>query len=419
MQTRPFPQCSRRRIARLCGGQSRRGSIAVLMVFAIVLLMIFAALAIDLTYVRTTQFELRNAADAAAHASLVELRRSGNEAVATSLGREVAELNVAGGEPVSIEADAFTYGEWDYADGTFVENSVFTNAVRVQADRNDGEMDGPIKLLMGPLFGQKDVGARATAIGAFRSRDVMVTLDVTGSFIEEMNEANKAVTAFLDTMYTRRLPNDRIGLNTFTGGSTMVTTLREVDSNYSAIRSVWRGDGKSNISTTKASGLTNCYQTTCGVSKKFCGSLWENKALKGNWMQSCTMAGDDGVSGYTSQGPGLRKAREHIVANDTYGNTKVIVLISDGRPTCPGSNSENNACAKARAAYAVSQATTAGNAGINIFTVSMNTANSPAQEVFMASLVRGYGKAYDTATATDLDDILTEIAQSIPIALVE
>lgn len=388
------------------------------MVFAIVLLLIFAALAIDLTYVRTTQFELRNAADAAAHASLVELRRSGNEAAATSLGREVAEMNVAGGEPVSIEADAFTYGEWDYADGSFVENSVFTNAVRVQADRNDGEVDGPINLLMGPLFGHTDVGARATAIGAFRSRDVMVTLDVTGSFIEEMNEANKAVTAFLDTMYARRLPNDRIGLNTFTGGSTMVTTLREVDTNYTAIRGVWRGDGKSNVSSSKASGLTNCNPTRCQVGRTFCGSMY-GQILKGSWMQSCSSIGDDGVAGYTSQGPGMRKAREHLVANDTYGNTKVIVLISDGRPTCPGTNSENNACAKARAAYAVSQATTAANAHINIFTVSMNSANSPAQEVFMASLVRGYGKAYDTATATDLDEILTEIAQSIPIALVE
>ena len=388
------------------------------MVFAVLLLIVFAALAIDLTYVRTTQFELRNAADAAAHASLVELRRSGNESAATSLGREVAEMNVAGGEPVSIEAAAFTYGEWDYADGTFSENSVFTNAVRVEADRNDGELDGPINLFLGPLFGQEDVSARATAIGAFRSRDVMVVLDVTGSFIQEINDANAAVTAFLDTMYARRLPNDRVGLNTFTGGSTMVTTLREVESNYSAIRGVWRGDGLSNVSSTKASGLTNCYATKCTVSRSFCGTMYKLN-LKGSWMQSCTSVGDDGVSGYTSQGPGIRTAREHLVTEDTYGNTKVIVLVSDGRPTCPGYNSETNACAVARGAYAVQQADTAAAANINIFTVSMNSSNSPNQELFMASLVRGYGTAYDTATSSDLDDILTEIAQSIPIALVE
>lgn len=414
MQNDSAYRCSGRRIAR-----RRRGSITVLMVFAIVILLILAALAIDLTYVRTTQFELRNAADAAAHASLVVLRRSGNEAEATAIGREIAELNVAAGEPVSIEADAFAYGEWDYSDGSFTENSVFTNAVRVQADRNDGEMDGPIKLLMGPLFGHPDVGARATAIGAFRSRDVMVTLDVTGSFIEEMDEANKAVTAFLDTMYARRLPNDRIGLNTFTGGSTMVTTLREVDSNYAAIRAVWYGDGKPNVNTTKASGLTNCYVTECYASRGFCGRLGYRGKLKGRWMQSCSAVGDDGVNGYTSQGPGIRKAREHIVANDTYGNTKVIVLISDGRPSCPGGSAESNPCSRARAAYAVQQADAAADASINVFTVSMNTGSSPSQEAFMASLARGYGKAYDTATATELDEILTEIAQSIPIALVE
>jgi hypothetical protein len=400
--------------------QSRRGSVAVMMAFAIVTLLIFAALAIDLTYVRTTQFELRNAADAAAHASLVELRRSGNESYSTALGQQIAELNEAGGEPVTIEAAAFTYGEWDYAEASFNSGSVFTNAVRVRADRNDGEVDGPIRLLVGPLFGRDDVGAQATAIGAFRSRDVMLTLDVTGSFIEEMNDANKAVTAFLDTMYTRRLPNDRIGLNTFTGGSSMVTTIREVEGNYTAIRGVWYGDGKSNVSSTKASGLTNCYQTTCQVSKSFCGTAMYKKVIKGSWMQSCNAMGDDGKAGFTSQGPGIRVARQHLDGNDTYGNTKVIVLISDGRPTCPGyDNAENNPCASARAAYAVTQADAASASGINIFTVSMNTNKSSAQEAFMASLVRGYGKAYNTAKSSDLDDILTEIAQSIPIALVE
>ncbi|MBM4364607.1 MAG: VWA domain-containing protein [Deltaproteobacteria bacterium] len=381
-------------------------------------LLLFAALAIDFTYVRTTQFELHNAADAAAHAALVELRRSGDQRAATQLGQELGELNVAAGEHVTIDSSAFTYGEWDYASSTFLPGSALTNAVRVRADRSEAVPDGPVALLLGPMFEFDSADVAADAVGAFRSRDVMLVLDVTGSFLEEMNDAAAAVVLFLDEMNSRRLPNDRIGLNTFTGGSQMVTTLREIDGNYSSIRSTWYGDGRLNKDPRKTRGLTNCYQTACG-NRSYCGSMYRRN-IPGSWMQSCNMVGDDGVSGWTSQGPGLRVARQHLDTNDTYGNTKVIVLISDGRPTCPGySNSENNPCALARAAYAYSQADAAYASGTNIFTVSMNTSRSTAQEAFMASLVRGYGKAYNTARSSDLQEILLEIAQSIPIALVE
>lgn len=396
----------------------RRGSVSIVMLFLTLTLLMFAALAIDFTYVRTTQFELRNAADAAAHAALVELRRSGDQRAATQIGQELGELNTAAGESVTIETASFTFGEWDYASSTFFPGSALTNAVRVRADRNASVPDGPVALLLGPLFEYDSVNVAAEAVGAFRSRDVMLTLDVTGSFVEEMNDAAAAVVLFLDEMNTRRLPNDRIGLNTFTGGSQMVTTLREIDGNYSAIRSVWYGDGRPNYDFRKTSGLTNCYQTGCSP-RSLCGSNYR-RAMPGSWMQSCNLAGDDAVRGYTSQGPGLRIARQHLDANDVLGNTKVIVLISDGRPTCPGySNSENNPCALARAAYAVTQADAAYASGINIFTVSMNTSSSAAQEAFMASLVRGYGRAYNTARSSDLQEILLEIAQSIPIALVE
>ena len=395
----------------------RRGSISIIMLVCTLGLILVAALAIDLTYVRTTQFELRNAADAAAHAALVELRRSGDEQSATSLGQQVAELNAAAGENVTIDDVAFSYGEWDYASSTFTAGSAVTNAVRVRADRNASQADGPIALLLGPLFNHDNVGASAAAVGAFRSRDVMVTLDVTGSFLQEMNDAVAAVVGFLDEMNTRRLPNDRIGLNTFTGGSVMVSNVSEIEYNYSTIRTKWYGDGKLNKNLTKSSGLTNCYRTLCN-DRRYCGTSYD-RYLKGNWMQSCNAVGDDGIPNWTSQGPGLRVARQHLDANDTYGNTKVIVLVSDGRPTCPGGNAETNPCALARAAYAVQQADLAYASGINIFTVSMNSTNSPEQEAFMASLTRGYGKAYNTARSSDLQEILLEIAQSIPIALVE
>ena len=50
-------------------------------------------------------------------------------------------------------------------------------------------------------------------------------------------------------------------------------------------------------------------------------------------------------------------------------------------------------------------------AGVSIFTISLNSTKSATQTAFMASLARGYGKAYETPTSSQLTTILTEIEQ--------
>ncbi len=393
------------------GLRSRRaGNIAIIMAFAISCTMFFAALAIDVNYVRTSQFELHNAADVAAHAALLELRRSGNTSAATALATQVAGLNTVAGAPVTMQPSNFTYGFWDYDTSSFTANAPNPNSVQVQANRRGGSIDGPIRLLIGPVVGYDSLNASAHATGAFRFRDIIVVQDITSSFIQEMNDAILADRVFLDNLYARHFPYDRVGMWTFTGGAASYTTLQYLDTAYSSIRARWWGDGKSNLDATKASGLTDCFTTYQTVWTRDRRGRWVSSsvALKGSWMQACSLGG-----GGTNQGSGIKAAADELIAKSTAANVKVIVLVSDGEPT---SGSQTAAW---RRAYGVSMADYAYANDISVFTVSMNTAANAVQRAYMASLIRGYGKAYDTSVSTDLSGILRDIAASIPVALVE
>lgn len=391
-------------------GKRRAGNIAIIMAFAISMTLFFAAMAVDVNYVRTSQFELHNAADVAAHAALLELRRSGNTATATTLAKRIAAMNTVAGASVTLQSSNFVYGYWDYNANRFTANAPNPNSVQVQANRRGGSVDGPIRLLIGPVVGYDSLNASAHATGAFRFRDIEVVQDITSSFMDEMNDAIAADKLFLDNLYARHFPYDRVGMWTFTGAAQSYTSLQYLDTGYAAIRARWWGDGKSNLDQTKSSGLTDCYTTYQTVWTRNSRGTWVSSqvALKGSWMQSCSSGG-----GGTNQGAGLKAAADELIANSTAANVKVIVLVSDGEPT------NGSQTAAWRRAYGISMADYAAAHDISVYTVSMNTDHNATQRAYMASLIRGYGHAYDTSVSADLSGILRDIAQSIPVALVE
>ena len=71
---------------------ARRGSYAILVALLLIVLLGFAALAIDLSYLRLARMQAQNAADAGAHAALMELRKTRDEEVARARAR-IAKLD--------------------------------------------------------------------------------------------------------------------------------------------------------------------------------------------------------------------------------------------------------------------------------------------------------------------------------------
>lgn len=399
---------------------SRRGSYAIIFALSMLTILAFAALAIDISYIRLSALQAQNAADAAAHAALVSYRSLLDEGDATSIAKELVARNVVAGRSVTLDpATDIAWGGWDFAETQpqFDPSAAYVNAVQVHIDRSDGTLDGAVDLLVSPIFGRNRANVGATAVGALRFRQVMLALDISPSMMDappadpneaKWSEAQQAVIGFLDHMYRggSPFPGDQLGLSVFVGDAVTFTRLDYVDQMYPSASSKWLNE---------LNWCNQDYPPWPWVS----GGTYYNPAPA---MIDCSYPDDPNVdfrdSG-TNHGAGIAESRQEIL---TSGNAdehavKVIVLISDGRVQCR--QGAPASCVANRSVYGEIQADGADGDNISIFTVSINPTGEVSQSMYLESLVRGFGTFYETLDETDVPGILQAIASQIPISLVQ
>jgi Flp pilus assembly protein TadG len=388
-----------------------RGAIAILMAVCLMTFMGFAALAVDLTYVRYARLQLQNATDAASHAALVRLRATGSTSQARSMAISVAAQNRVWGKTFVLQNQDITFGGWDFANKTFTANVSPPNAVQVNGTRSAlAGANGAINLTFGRVLGNNSVNLAHNGTTAYRIRSIVIAQDITGSFWSNIDPAWQADVTMLDALYAFRIPADRIGMQLFTGDGTQFTALTNLQSGYNTVHGQWQGDGKLFRDTTKTSGISLC--------NKLDINPYDDIAFRHAWMPACSTGGDG-----TNQGAAIQRATTQLLAQSQPYETRVIVLITDGNAECCTRSGttvtcdSTSACSLNRAQYGVAMADAADDNDISIFTVSLGA--NAAQTAYNASLVRGIGVAYDTPDSSQLASILTTIAGTIPIAIVK
>ena len=374
----------------------RRGNFAIIVALVFTVLLTFAALAIDVSYIRMARLQAQNAADAGAHAGMVALRDSGDEDEARDIAAAVAAQNLVAGKSVTLEDDDIVFGEWDFFEREFSEGGTI-NAIQVGVDRSTDTTDGAVNLMIAPLLGWDISSVNASAVGALRYRDTMLVLDITRSFKEEIDLAVEAVQTFLDITYNDGHPGDSLGLVTFVGAAETYTDLQRVGENYSTMSSDWDELDYCWDPVWDMNDNTNM-QHCCDPA--VCPSPWTDWQLAG-----------------TNQGAGLAEAIEQLEADSNQYALKTIVIVSDGQPTC-WNTSVLPDCDADRAAFGQSMADLAEDEEMSVFSVSFNDPYDPVQSAYMESLIRGYGEFYETPDEEDLPLILEAIAESIPVAIV-
>ncbi|MCP4809422.1 MAG: TadE/TadG family protein [Proteobacteria bacterium] len=374
----------------------RRGNFAIIVALVFTVLLTFAALAIDVSYIRMARLQAQNAADAGAHAGMVALRDSGDEDEARDIATAVAAQNLVAGKSVTLEDDNIVFGEWDFYEREFSEGGTI-NAISVDVDRSSSTTDGAVNLMIAPLIGWDVASVSANSVGALRYRDTMLVLDITRSFKDEIEDAVEAVQTFLDITYNDGHPGDRLGLVTFVGAAETYTPIQNVATNYSTLSSDWDELDYCWDPVWDMNDNTNM-QHCCDPA--VCPSPWTN------WEQAGT-----------NQGAGLAEAIDQLDEESDIYALKTIVIVSDGQPTCWNTSILPD-CDIARAAYGQSMADVAEDNEMSIFSVSFNDPYDPVQSAYMESLIRGYGEFYETPDQEDLPLILEAIAESIPVAIV-
>jgi len=246
-----------------------------------------------------------------------------------------------------------------------------------------------------------DVRSNGSSVGALRTREMLIVLDVTGSFRDEIGQAREASMTLLDTISENGFPADKLGMVTFVGAADVFTELQRVAPNYASIRTQWNE-------------IDWCNRDYA----PFTLAAYSDYFHPAPQMISCNEGGDSWADSGTNQGSGLEAAVAELSDADATERTalKTIILISDGKPQCVP---EGTICDDDVAEFGIDQADAAAEERISIFSVSFNDTYNEEQSRYLESLIRGYGRFYETPNAEDLPDILAEIAASIPVSIVQ
>ena len=383
---------------------SRRGSYAILVALLLIALLGFAALAIDMSYIRLARLQAQNAADAGAHAALTELRLTRDQDAARSRAEQIVNLNSIAGDAAVIDPNAdVTFGGWNFESHSFDPDAAFVNAVEVVVRREADAPGGSVPLMLARIWGADaaDVRSNGSSVGALRTREMLIVLDVTGSFRDEIGQARAASLTLLDAIAENGFPADKLGMVTFVGAAELFTDLQRVAPNYAAIRAQW-------------SEIDWCNRDY----PPFTLTAYADYFHPAPQMISCNEGGESWADSGTNQGSGLEAAIAELSDEDDTERTalKTIILISDGKPQCVP---EGTICDDEVADLGIDQADAAAEERISIFSVSFNDTYNEDQSRYLESLTRGYGRFYETPNAEDLPDILAEIAASIPVSIVQ
>lgn len=190
--------------------RDRRGSYNAMFGFLLPMVLGFTALAVDTSWIRLADSQAQDVADAASHAALIELRRTGDATKAETAAQGIIDRNIVGGS--FAEMSEIKFGSWERGTDVFTESAA-ANAVAVRLGRYE---DDPVDLNFAKIWGRDSIQVEAQATTATRILRVVLVMDITGSFEDEIHWARSAALSFLDILDDSHGPEDMIGMATFT-----------------------------------------------------------------------------------------------------------------------------------------------------------------------------------------------------------
>ena len=230
----------KRRVA----ARHRRGAMLVFIAVCLPLLIIMAALAIDVAWMQLTRTELRTATDSAARAGAKELSLKQDIAAARKKAKEAALRNNVAGEPL-ILSDADVHVGKSVQVGTgrfnFTDGGAKPNAVRVFGKRTIDSKSGPVDLMFSKVLGVDQFEPVEIASSTQLDRDICLVVDRSGSMMWTLTSDNypkktkecdpphptqsrwaslaTSVTAFLDEL-TTTVQDEHVALVSYSSNTT-------------------------------------------------------------------------------------------------------------------------------------------------------------------------------------------------------
>ncbi|MEE4262503.1 MAG: pilus assembly protein TadG-related protein, partial [Desulfobacteraceae bacterium] len=157
---------------------NQRGAAVIMIAVAMLTLLGFAAVAVDTGYLMVAKNELQNVADASALAAARQLGAiyepmtsaeqqsyTCNPGTIIPVARNVAQLNRAAGQSITIQDSDVVIGQWNSTTHILTPTLDQPDAVKVTARRDTG-INGPVTTFFAKILGIDTANVAADAIAA-------------------------------------------------------------------------------------------------------------------------------------------------------------------------------------------------------------------------------------------------------------
>ena len=408
----------------------RRGNFTLMLAVALIVVLGFGALAIDTAYMLMAHAQAQDLADATSQAALIVLRQTGDQALAEQAAIKVMESNrIAGESPQSVEV---TFGTWDDTDlaPVFVEDSVNPNAVRTSLGREDADA---VPFLLARLWGMESFDATATATSATRSLQVIIVLDITGSWGErKFGDAREAVLLALDMLSESASDIDQLGLTIFTNRYAWEYTPLVNIANPAVAAGVTADWQVLNIASKGGNDADNFDGRDCRLKWPVADRNIFTSPAGGCYPDMPREYTDEPGTDHTT---GITLAQQMFEeSSDSGANYRAMIVLTDGRPASLGA-----ASGTIRASQGYSESRwreymgPVPHTGWEIRTGSIGLTEDlwedlrvhtwvvslVADDWFMPAMTQGDGYYTLTGNSNELATILAQIVSEMPLAIVE
>lgn len=377
--------------------ENEKGVAILLFLIALPVVLGAGSLMVDFGYSYLVKNDMQTAVDAAALAGVYELAED-NITNATAEAVAVGTANPIAGGAVAVTMDNSSVQVGRWTDNGFVVDPYNANAVRVTLARDGNAPEGPLPLFFGPVLGVDNVELEVSATAKLAAVDLALVLDTSSSMTH-------------DTYYsycTRRFSSGMCGCGYAPYGYEPIDTLREA-----AVSFVDDFDEDWD----QLAVVSYYSKAVYPINQKLTDRFWKAEDA----IEDLPTPNYCNGTRYTNIGDGMRRGIQELESSRARNSTeKIMVVLSDGRPTCTSSGYCNGGKSWVRENginYAKSKAREARDKHITVFSISLGDGADRALMQYIASETGG--EEFFAESGDDLDTVFESIRRRIPIQLTE
>lgn len=396
----------------LATSSQRKAAVAVIVAFMLFVLVVMAALTVDVAYMHLVRSDLRIATDSATKAAAEALARTEDEDEAIDAAIEIAAMHNVAGRPFAISEDDVQFGRVETTEAgqtQFVAGAEPPNSVRIQTGIGEDYETAAFPLLFAPALGHDAFETSQAATATRQNVEVVLALDRSGSMGWDMSgyswsyppgNPNLSPFWYWGTTWRYNLspphPEDSRWAILDAAIDIFLEEAGQFDPPPRISLVTWGNEYAVNADRYR-------YYSTASVDVPLPGlnsDDWDANAEA--VADALDERGQEPVMGGTNMAAGMDLAAEQLVNSDSRLAKKIIIVLTDG---------EWNA-----GRDPIYAAQDAADEKLTIHTVSM----IGGSEYTCREVARITGGSYHSASNSEqLREAFRELARSLPITLVE